>query len=539
MAMTGLALHFMREELNPLIGARIDKIQQPDRDSLVISFFQATSKFHGRLLININHENGRLQLTKNSFENPASPPPFCMALRKHLLGARLFEISQDGLDRVLRFSLCGKNELEDELRFSLVVELTGRHGNILLLLDDKIIDCLRHIGIGDNITRPALPGLKYTPLPEREHKISPFELDESTIEKNPGRELYKYVEGLDAKSCAALPEDSHGIIALLKSLERGERKFCLHPRFGVLPFLCAGGETISSLSEGYDIFFAEKDLKLRMSRQSSSLNSVLQNAHKRAARKLEQCLANLQNSEQAEELRKFGELLSFSQKEALRGNKQIKVLDYYREEPIEISIDIDPSKSIRENANAYFKKYKKAKSAREYAIQALPKLREELEYLDGLILQLSFCSAAVDIADLRSELRQQGYIKEDVLKRGIKSKPVSSRPPVFFAEDGTKIEVGKNNLQNDMLTKNARPGEWWMHAKDMPGSHVIIHCENPSEATLLFAARLAAKFSAGRASGRVTIDCTQKRFVKKPPGSKPGFVIYTNQTSYFVKPGEN
>ena len=535
MAMTGLALRLMREELLPLLGGKIDKIQQPDRDSVVLSFFVPADKHHARVLININHENGRVQITQSTFETPLTPPPFCTSLRKHLLGARLTEITQDGWDRVLRFALCGKNELNDEVGLQLVVELTGRHGNILLLRDGKIVDCLRHIGIGDTVTRPALPGLYYTPVAQRPQRPDPFALTAAEIENIGVAKLYTQVEGLDKKTCAALPQTAAQAQAAFADLRKGKRQFCLHPALGPMPFHCAEGQPVGSLSEAWDRCFAQKDSRLRISRQSGRLNAVLQSALKRAERKLQTCAESLQNAARADEWRKCGELLTACGISAGRGESTLAVTDYYSFPPTETAISIDPAKSVRDNAAAYFKRYRKAKTARDYAQKALPALREEAEYLRGLILQLSFCSSAADIAAIEAELTQQGYIKPE--SGNIKRKPPAPKPAlVFFSADGTRIEAGKNNAQNDAITRAATAREWWLHAKNVPGAHVIIHAENPSAETRLFAARLAAGFSAARHGDWADVDCTQKRYVKKPSGAKPGFVTYTNQESYYVKP---
>lgn len=540
MAMNGLTLRMMLTELAAWEGGKIDKIQQPDKDTVLLRVFQATTKQHARLLLNINHENGRVQLTQNSAENPAVPPPFCMVLRKHLLGARIVRISQEDWDRVLCISLCGKDALGDAVDFELIVELTGRHGNILLINNRRILDCIRHIGLGDSITRPALPGLRYTPVPPREGKQDPFCLTEEEIARCGVDRLYTIAEGLDAKSCALLGADTKTALHTLHTMQEGAQLAYLHPRAGVLPFAAEGATPRESLSAAYDEWFLIRDRDLRMQRQGHALRTSLDNLKKRTARKLQSCLESMENAARAEEWRKMGELLTGCGREAPRGANKLAALDYYQDPPTEVLVPIDPAKSVRENAKVYFKKYRKAKAAREYAENALQGLQAELRYIEELQYQLSCCANAADLEALRADLMAQGYIKADAKEAAARKRklpPVHASQPLHFAApDGTKLEVGKNSLQNEAITKAAKPNEWWMHAKDMPGSHVIIHAEVPSAETLHFAARLAARYSSGKNAGRVAVDCTQKKFVKKPAGAKPGFVNYTNQQTFYVEP---
>ncbi|MCL2670567.1 MAG: NFACT family protein [Clostridiales bacterium] len=537
MSMNGLALRMMVEELATIEGGKIDKVQQPDKDTVVLHVFAALhrSAEKRRLLININHENGRVQLTETGVENPAMPPAFCMVLRKHLIGARIIGIVQEGWDRVLRIALRGKDALGDAVSLELVVELTGRHGNILLLREGRILDCIRHIGLGDSVTRPALPGLRYVPVPPREGKRNPFDLTETEIAAYGAERLYTIAEGLDAKSCARMGDSP---FALLKAMRAGARDVYLHPQFGVLLFPTEGAARRDNLSAAYDEWFAGRDHALRMRSSEAALRSTLESAKKRVERKLALCLENMENAARAEEWRRWGELLASCGKEAPRGADRLAILDYYCDPPADALVPIDPAKSARENAKAYFKKYRKAKAAREYAERALDGLRTELRYLEELLFQLSVADSAADLAELRAEMVAQGYVKADATGKRKDKPPSPARPLSFVAPDGTCVSVGKNNLQNEGLTRAAKPSEWWLHAKDMPGSHVIIHAEAPTAETLHFAARLAAHFSAGRQGARVAVDCTQRKYVKKPAGAKPGFVIYTNQQTYYVEPME-
>ena len=535
MSMSGLTLHAMLAELACLGDAKIDKVQQPDRDTLVFSLHGANAG-RVRLMLNIHSENGRLQLTQQSFENPAVPPAFCMLLRKHLVSARITRMAQDGLDRVLTFTLSVKDGFLDETELLLVVELTGKHGNVLLVQNGVILGCLRHIGISETVTRPALPGLRYRSVPPQD-KRNPLTLSAEELSALPISSLYQHASGLDKRLCALLPDSAQATFAIFELLAGGQVAPHLHPTYGVLPFACAGAHPYPTLSLAADTFFSERDVHLRMQRQGAALVRVVENALKRAQNRLVAHTQVLASEEQIAQYRHFGELLLGHHGAAPRGAVSLSVTDYYLDPPADAVVPISPELSPAANAQRYFRKYQKGKTAVVYAASQLDKLSAELDYLEGQLVNLAACASAAELDEIREELTQQRYLKPEKSRKKRHAVPPSA-PLRFTAPDGTMVEVGKNNTQNDRLTRAAAADEYWLHAKDIPGSHVVAHTTELTDETLRFAAGLAAFYSKARGSDRVPVDYARRRYVKKPSGARPGFVTFTNQHTLYVKPAD-
>lgn len=549
MSMDGLSLYGMLHELQGLYGSRIDKVQQPDKDSLVLSC-------HGgacgrvKLYLNIHNELGRLQLSNETYENPAVAPAFCMLLRKRLIGCRVLEIRQLGTDRAVSIALCGRDELQDERTYSLVLELTGRHGNLFLLDGSGVImDCLRHIGLGEGVTRPALPQMRYTEPPAQD-KLDPFTATADELRQTETcKQLTARYARLSRKTAELLwSEAEHsgdipsGLAAAFRAISEHTAVPCLLPEAGVLPFTPTGrpeAVPYQTLSEAYSAFYRERDVRMHMDRLCAGLRTALEHARSRCLHKLEGFTADLNGGEQAERYRLWGELLTSFYGQAPRGAQSVLADNWYADPPEKTEIPLRSDLDIPGNAAAYFKKYRKAKAAREYAVREVEKLTDELRYLEGQLLSLSLCETAAEADEIREELIRLRYIRVDTEKKKQPKTQSASQPLSFRSSAGVEILVGKNNLQNDRITKNAPENALWLHAKDMPGSHVIVLCRGACDGeTLQEAALLAAYYSKGRTSAQVPVDYLPARHVKKPAGTRPGFVTFTGQRTLYVTPKE-
>lgn len=544
MAMDGLGLCCLVQELQPLIGSRIDKLQQPDKDALLLSGHGSAGRF--KLLIHIHNELGRVQLTEQNFENPATAPAFCMLLRKKLVGSRLVAIEQLGLDRLLRLAFMGRDEFQDESRLSLVVELMGKHGNVFLLDgEERVLDCLRHIGLGSESSRLCLPNMPYT-LPPTQNKKNPF---------TASREDFSGIASPKAlmEGFSGISKQVAGLLfaRLREGVTPGEQLFtffqelkaegfapCLLPGVGPIAFTPRERKDAvpyATLSEAYSRYYRDRDIQLHISRLGGELKGLLERAKARCEKKLSLFTQELSGEEKEEEHRLYGELLLSYRGSVPRGAERLLCMDYREYPPKQLPVPIKKELSVKENAALYFKKYKKSKTARAYAAGQIESLKQELSYLEGQLFALSLCESAGDLQLIKQELREQGYLTAPKEKQGLKPQS-KSKPLCFSSTQGVAIYVGKNNLQNEALTKNAPLHALWLHAKDMPGSHVLIPSGMPEEQSLLEAAQLAAYFSKGRGSSKVPVDYVLRRYVKKPAGSKPGFVIFTNQRTLYVTP---
>ena len=550
MAMDGLSLHAMLWEARGLLGARVDKVQQPDKDTLLLSC-------HGggcgrvKLLVNIHNENGRIALTRDTAENPAAAPAFCMLLRKRLAGSRITGMEQSGLDRIVRFSFSGRDELMDETACSLVVELMGKHGNAFLLDENGVIlDCLRHIGVGAEALRVCLPNVKYEALPPQEKRdpltASPEEL--SAVDSP--RTLMNGFMGISRQIATLLLPDSldaaqrgQYLFDTLQELKDGKLSPTLVPGVGPAPFMPMGRSDavpFPTLSECYDAWYRERDMRIRMLRETGSLRATLEHALKRCENKISAFSADLLSEEEEQRLRLNGELLLSFHGERPKGADSVAVENYYEYPPQKVMVKLDPALTVAENAARYFKRYQKLKAARAYAEGEMDRLREEQLYLQSQLLALNNCENGDDISEIRQELIRERYIRPAPGKGAAKSKMTKSMPLHFLSSAGLSIYVGKNNEQNDRLTRSAPPDALWLHVKDAAGSHVIVDSKGmPDKQTLLEAATLAVHFSSQRSGASVPVDYVAKRYVKKPSGSKPGFVIFTNQRTLLITPDPN
>ena len=550
MAMDGLSLHAMLWEMRDLMGSRVDKVQQPDKDTLLLSC-HGTACGRVKLLINIHNENGRLALTRDTAENPVAAPAFCMLLRKRLMGSRITAMEQTGLDRLVRFRFSGRDELMDESVCSLVVELMGKHGNAFLLDgNDTILDCLRHIGVGAEALRVCLPNVKYEALPLQEKKDPLAATVEELAGLDSPRALMNGYMGISRQIAALLfveeqSPESRGryLFEAFQSLKEGALSPCLVPGLGpspIRPINRADAVPYPTLSAAYDAWYRERDVRIRMLRETGSLRATLEHALKRCENKISAFSSDLMSQEEEARLRLCGELLLSYHGERPKGADSLTVENYYEYPPTSIAVRLDPALSVPENAARYFKRYQKLKASRAYAEGEMGKLREEQLYLQSQLVCLNNCENGDDVAAIRQELIQERYIRPAAAKEAARPKATKSQPMHFLSSAGVSIYVGKNNEQNDRLTRSAPPDALWLHVKDAAGSHVIVDCKGmPDKQTLLEAAMLAVHFSSQRGGASVPVDYVPRRYVKKPSGSKPGFVIFTNQRTLFITPDPN
>lgn len=569
MPMDGLTLSFVRDELaNALIGGRVDKITQPERDEIIIAL-RSLGK-NRSLLISINPNCARIHLTSDRRVSPLEPSNFCMLMRKHLQGGKLTDVRQIGGDRILEIDVENRDELGDMRVRTLILEIMGRHSNLILVnWNGRIIDSLRHVTDDISRVREVLPGLNYQ-RPPAQDKLSPDALSEEALAallaRNPGRLSKAYaacISGISIQAAREMTyrlagdEDAHlsqiaperaaaFAVRYLKEMRAWTRPTIVFDAEGApldfmpFPYECRAGlrsVSYAQMGEMMDAFFMQRDLTERISQKSAALNRVLHSNIERCEKKLGLQLDALREGEGCEDYRIKGELLMAQLNAVPKGAPSVVLDNYYSEDGAQITIELDVKLSPAANAQRYFKLYQKAKSAQHQAAEQAEKTRQELFYLEGQLDNLQKCTDESELNEVREELVREGYLRANHNRRTMKKLPPSA-PYHFVAPDGTDILIGKNNVQNDQLTRTAEPNDTWLHVKDMPGSHVIVCSRQPAPETLTLAARLAAYFSKGKSSSQVPVDYTLRKFVKKPAGAKPGFVIYTHQSTLYVTPDE-
>ncbi len=562
MAFDGIFTHAVTEELKTALqSGRISKIHQPYKNELIIQI-RANGKNH-KLFISAHPSYARIHLTQENYENPSEPPMFCMLLRKHLEGSIIEEINQMGLDRVIVFTVKSRNEIGDISYKQLIIEIMGRHSNIILLDKDKqvIIDSIKHVSPAINRHRSVLPGQVYVTPPEQ-GKLDPFYVDEETVLKkinfNAGKvneqivSIFEGISPLFAREIifrtglvnrGTLPQSFTTIMNELRSkafkpmiISHGNKE-----HFYILDLTHLEGERkiFSTISEMLDRFYYGKAERDRVKQQGNDLERFIVNEINKNKKKIKKLQNTLEDAEKADRYRLFGELVTANMYAISRGDKEVQVVNYYTEEQEMITIPLNPLKTPSENAQQYFQKYQKAKSSISIVEEQIEKTEEEQIYFETLYQQIESASPK-DIQEIREELIEEGYLRSRQTKHNKKQKNTKPVLETYISIDGTEILVGKNNKQNEYLTnKVASRDEIWMHTKDIPGSHVVIRSKNPSNETIMEAANLAAYFSKAKHSSSVPVDYTLIRHVKKPSGSKPGFVIYDHQQTVYVTPNED
>ncbi|SFD86320.1 Predicted component of the ribosome quality control (RQC) complex, YloA/Tae2 family, contains fibronectin-binding (FbpA) and DUF814 domains [Bacillus sp. OV194] len=560
MSFDGIVTRATASEIKKTLqSGKITKIYQPDKTDLLFTIRSGGK--NQKLLLSANPSFSRVQLTAKSYDNPAVPPMFCMLLRKHMEGAVIESIEQIDLERIIHIKVKNRDEIGDIAFKTLIIEIMGRHSNIILVEDKNgtIIDCIKHIPPSLNRYRTLLPGQKYLSPPPQEKHSPLTESAEGFIQKirwNEGKidrqivQLYSGIspqiareitfraglatkETLSEAFTAMMEEFRNNRYAPQMSVSDGKEYFSVT----ALSHLKGERKDFDTAGELLDRFYYGKSERDRVKQQAADLEKMLHNEHDKIAKKIKKLNASLADTEKADRFKVLGELLTAHLYMVKKGQKKIEVTNFYEEDQPKLEIPLDPLKGPSENAQAYFKKYTKLKNSVAYIEEQLEKAKEDLLYFESLIQQMESASVR-DVAGIREELEEQGYVRRRKQQKAKKNeKPVLE---TYQSTDGITILVGKNNKQNDYLTfKASRQNETWLHTKDIPGSHVVIKSEEVSETALLEAAGLAAYFSKARHSGSVPVDYTLIRHVKKPSGAKPGFVIYDQQQTLYVTPDED
>ncbi|PTM59171.1 Rqc2 family fibronectin-binding protein [Desmospora activa] len=546
----------VQEVATALTGGRIAKIYQPTESELI--FHVRAKGGNHRLLLSAHPAHPRFHLTEKLAEHPLSPPMFCMLMRKHLEGGVIHALTQIGLERIIHLDIKSRNELGDEVIRRLVIEIMGRHSNLILIDPEsgKIIDGIRRVGIGVSRHRQVIPGAVYQPPPEQK-KRNPLQTDRETflgsIQWNEGaieQQLIRNYMGLGPQMAreivhrAGIGDREQLWQAFSPLIERiREHRYqptIIHARksvFAAIPLTYSQGEaeTFDSISRCLEAFFHGKAERDRMRQQNHDLIRRLKNAIDKNEKKLEKLQNEYTSTERADHYRVCGELITAYMHQIERGDMELKAINYYDTDATEITIPLESRLTPSENAQRYFKLYNKAKSARKWIREQQEKTCQETAYLESVLVQLENATPA-EAEEIKEELVEQGFLKRPSTRKQRKGNP-RPQPAVYRSSEGIPILVGRNNKQNDFLThRMAAPTDTWLHTKDIPGSHVVIRGKNFGEETLTEAALLAAYHSKARESSQIPVDCTLIKHVKKPSGSPPGFVIYEEQKTLFVTP---
>ena len=567
MALDAICLSAVVKEFAPLLeGTRIEKIQQPARDQIVLLLR------HHRLLLNAGANQPRVHLTTQLRDNPAQPPMFCMLLRKHIGGGRIVSVEQAELERVVTLQIDAMDELGEISRYRLILECMGRHSNLILVAQDgRIIDCLRRVDFEMSEQRQVLPGLYYH-LPPTQEKLSPLVVEEDTFanlltaaseELQLDRWLldsFTAISPLIARelvfrACgstdARVGEENGRLWATFSQWQHEVTAGELQPYvivrngkpadFTYMPIFQYGLTESPAPAESFgamlDGFYADREQVDRVRQKGQDLMKTITNARDRVRRKIALQEKEYQQTQNRDQLRISGELITANLYRMERGATKLSAENYYEDGCPVMEIRLDPRLSPQENAAKYFKQYTKAKTAEKILQEQLQRGRSELVYLESVLQQLQQAESEQDFNDIRAELTDGGYLRSRGKKQGGFQRP--SKPREFRSTAGLRILVGRSNRQNDHLTtKVADHRDIWLHTQKIHGSHVIL-CTNgaePDEQSLLEAAMLAAYYSQGRESSKVPVDYTPVRYVKKPNGAKPGMVTYTTYKTMYVTP---
>ena len=565
MPLDAVVIHAIREELqNELIGARIDKVQMPERDVLLLSV--RGNAGNRKLLLSSNTGSARVQFTENSYENPTEPPMFCMLMRKHLVGARIQSISQPDFDRLLIMDLSVRDEMGVLSEKKLVIELMGRASNIILV-DDKgnIIDCIRRADFGENAVRRLLPGMIYR-RPLLQDKTPFFHSAEEQFTElgsqcassaNPEKSIMESFSGLSPMVSRELVYRCHGQMEFLPEAMSALRESVLQSELEPIVLMREGKpfdfsymrisqygdqvelENYPSFSELLDAFYSQRDHAESMRRKSRDLLHKTKSARDRTQRKLNARRQEMEKADNREQIRKEADLITANIYKLKKGMASFSCEDFYEPDCPECVILLDPLKSPQQNAAQKYKEYNKLKNAREHLTKLIEENTAQLNYLNSVLDEIERSESERDLAEIRRELISTGYLRTK--KNARREKVRSQGPMTFKSDDGFRILVGRNNAMNDELsTKKARRSDYWLHTKSVHGSHVIIVCEDqtPPPRTVEQAASIAVYYSQARAGGKTPVDFTMVRNLKKPSGAMPGFVIYHVYETILAEPDE-
>lgn len=581
MALDGITVSNIVYELKSLLkGGRMDKIYQPQKDEIVISVRNNSQVY--KLLLSANPSHPRLHITNIQRDNPATAPMFCMVLRKHIAGSRIINISQFDLERIAKIQLEAMNEMGDMVERSLIIEIMGKHSNIILVDENgKILDSIKHITHETSSVREVLPGKAYT-LPPSQNKLNPLELNyeifKNNFYNNEGVKvqqfIYKNYTGISPAAANEIAFDAgingddytaqiseeglkklfdsfNNIINSVKSgsfapeiiLDSNSNKVIEFFPFESKQFTGFVKKKFNSISQLLEEFYYSKDNAYHIQQKAHDMRRVVLNNIERCAKKKDIQLKTIKDTENMDLWRLKGELITANIFAIEKGMKKIKAVNYYDENMPEIEIILDENLTPSENAQKYYNKYNKAKRTLA-AIEIQKKQNdEEMAYLESVLSYIDSAKEEADLNEIKAELISQGFMKNKNTNKNKGIKVKKSKPYHFISSDGFDILVGKSNTQNDELTlRTARNSDIWLHTKNIPGSHVIIFTNGAGKVpdkTLLEAANLSAYFSKAKNSTNVPVDYTLKKFVKKPSGAKPGMVIYETNSTIYITPDEN
>lgn len=573
MAIDGIFLSLVRRELLPLCGiARVDKVSQPARDTIILGLRGSGSNV--KLLLSSSSQTPRLHLTEAVYENPQTPPMFCMLLRKHLTSARLTAITQVELDRILMLYFENRNDMGDMVTLRLAVEIMGRHSNIILLnSEDKILDSIKRVDPSQSSVRQVLPGMKYT-LPPWQDKLNIHTAGAAAVYERMlcheslttsksamasimgispiiAAELVGYVTRGEARAMSALSADEKDrlrffLASLEEKIKKGGTPTMLCTKEGepkdvsFIPLEAYEGLSLTKSYESYsallDAFYVKRDLSQRIHQRSGDLFRFLVNHSERLERKMALQQEELAESRDREKLRVLADIINANLYKLKKGDSAAKLENFYEPNSPEIEIPLDVRLTPSQNAQHYYAEYRRADTAERMLIAQLQKAETERQYLDTVLDSLVRATCEAELDSIREELREGGYIKKSGKKR---AKPQKLPPIKYISSDGFVIFQGRGNLQNDKLTmKDSARDDIWFHAQNIPGSHVVVQSRGEAvpERTLTEAAMIAALGSKAGTSALIPVDYTTVRHVRKPSGAKPGFVLYVSYKTAVVTP---
>ncbi len=560
-----------------LTGARIEKVQQPEKDEIVLQLHRDRAAY--RLLISASAGNPRIGLSQIVKENPLAAPMFCMLLRKHLIGARVVKISQPNFDRVIEIELDAMDEMNFTQPRYLIVEMMGTYSNIIFCGNEKkIIAALRIIDFSTSQKRQVLPGMRYE-LPPAQEKMNPLETNHDTFlaahtacasalgneadEKFPEKFLASNFFGMSRLTMremvhlAGAKPSADTLWNAFDSIISRIRHADFIPtlitdatgrpvEYSCFPITQYGSsmtvQTMDSFGALIDAYFSERDRIDHLRQRASDITRLLTNAKNRLTKKIALQQADLDACANKAQYKEYGDLITSNLYQLQRGMKEVRLTNYYSENMEEVVLALDTRLTPSQNAQRYYKRYNKAKSAEQELVRQISIAKEELHYIDSVEESLARTETEAELDEIRRELYLSGFasrMKHHSLTATRKPKP--TKPLTFVTDGGYRVLCGKNNSQNDLLTcKIADKNDYWFHVKNAPGSHVVLFTEGtePSEADFTQAAIIAATHSSESKGVHVPVDYTLIRYVKKPSGSKPGFVIYTQNYTAYVTPDE-
>ena len=570
MAFDGITIANIVTELNQTItGGKINKIAQPENDELIITIKNQRKQY--RLFLSASASLPLIYLTETNKPSPLTAPNFCMLLRKHIGSGKIIAIEQPGMERIIRFTIEHLNELGDLCTKYLIVEIMGKHSNIIFCNEeDQIIDSIKHVSAHMSSVREVLPGRPYF-IPETQSKLNPFVLTEEIFQEkifprpvNVAKAIYTSITGISplmaeevcyrAGIDGGIPTDgledvervhlAHTFLRMVDDIRDGHfEPNIIYKGKEPVEFACFllsqyqdyRAVSYPSIFPVLETYYAEKNIVTKMRQKTVDLRKIVQNALERNVKKYQLQQKQLKDTEKKEKSRVWGELLNTYGYEVEPGAKSMEALNYYTNEMIQIPLD--ETMTPQENAKKYFDKYSKLKRTKEALDTLLQETGDEIKHLESIAASLDIASSEEDLVQIKEEMMEYGYVKRK--NTGGKKVKVTSRPYHYISSDGYDIYVGKNNFQNDELSfKFASGNDWWFHAKGQPGSHVIVKSKNEElpDRTFEEAGKLAAYYSKGRQAPKVEIDYTQKKNLRKPTGGKPGFVVYYTNYSLLIEP---